>query len=90
MEILNKNRGVYVGKGSYVGPIAHLKGKTALLRTSLGKLLAQFDDTGATLSGRAASPKEEAGGCDFPDPDLLGYGWHEFPESDFEEVIQEG
>ena len=39
--------------GTYVGPIAHLRGKTALLRTAThGHVVAQFDDRTLTRSGK--------------------------------------
>lgn len=85
--------------GTYVGPIAHLKGKTALLRTAThGHVVAQFDDRTLTRSGKpmpkltvldyephARFPTEQQ--QDYPEPpaDALGFGWHAFPASDFEE-----
>lgn len=67
--------------GTYHGPIAHLKGKTALLRDAThGHVVAQFDDRTLTRSGK---PMTE----DAPEPpaDALGFGWHAFPASHFEE-----
>lgn len=65
--------------GIYVGPIEHLKGKTALLRPlERTHVLAQFDDTTATREPELLARR----------PNLiwalsLGYGWHEFPAADF-------
>jgi hypothetical protein len=36
-------------KGTYVGPIQYMKGKTALIRFTDDGVLAQFDDVGLTL-----------------------------------------
>lgn len=33
-------------KGTYIGPLSHLKGQTALLRYDDDQLMAQFDDPG--------------------------------------------
>ena len=65
--------------GTYVGALAHLKGKTALLHLSeRTQVLAQFDDMKATRDPELLASR----------PDLiwalsLGYGWHEFPAADF-------
>lgn len=58
-------------RGTYVGRLASLRGKTALLQPLMGEAgawLAKFDDRDA------AHP--ETG-------DLLGYRWHLFARSDF-------
>ena len=66
-------------QGIYIGPLAHLKGKTALLRLQEPtQVLAQFDDLKATREPELLASR----------PDLiwatsLGYGWHEFPATDF-------
>lgn len=54
----------------YVGPVSELRGKSALVvSATFGGVLAQFDDCSAI----------DANGS------LLGFGWHEFRTSDFEE-----
>jgi hypothetical protein len=54
----------------YVGPVSELRGKSALVvGATFGGVLAQFDDCSAI----------DANGS------LLGFGWHEFRTSDFEE-----
>lgn len=65
--------------GTYVGPLAHLKGKKALLiqRKPHG-VLAQFDDVTAIREPHLLEAN----------PGLiwalsLGYGWHPFAASDF-------
>lgn len=96
----------FVQKQVYVGPIAHLRGKSALLKPWNGGIRAQFDDTDLTRSGKPYRPKQELRfepharfptyqdvETEMPDPDLLGYGWHDFDVSDFEvrnfeEVVQ--
>lgn len=55
---------------TYVGPVRELRGKSALVvSATFGGVLAQFDD------------------CSIIDANgnLLGFGWHEFRTSDFEE-----
>ena len=65
--------------GLYVGPLTHLQGKAALLRPlERTQVLAQFDDTRATLEPALLDAE----------PNLiwamsLGYGWHEFPAAHF-------
>lgn len=85
---------------TYVGPIAHLVGKTALIRGE-NPILAQFDDMTATRSGRPI-PKQAVLGFepharfptvqleDYPEPphDALGFGWHEFSATDFKEEVK--
>lgn len=65
--------------GIYIGPLAHLKGKGALLRP-LGEkqVMAQFDDTKAVRDPAMleAHPEQILGLS-------LGFGWHEFDEADF-------
>lgn len=68
--------------GTYVGPIAHLRGKSALLQPCSALrdcVLAQFDDQDLTRSGKPLPQLPE------PPADALGFGWHAFPASDFEE-----
>ena len=70
--------------GTYVGPIAHLKGKTALLQplpTAPWCVRAQFDDRELTMSQKPVPPQEFPGFS----LDALGFGWHTFQASDFEE-----
>lgn len=82
--------------GTYVGPLAHLRGKKALLREAThGAVVAQFDDRKLTRSGgpiprtldyepHARFPTLQD--FDDPPPDALGFGWHAFPARDFEEI----
>jgi hypothetical protein len=81
--------------GKYVGPLAHLKGKMALVRVAThGKVVAQFDDRMLRQSGEPWPTKTQYLGTirfpwvtpDFskiPD-DALGYRWHVFNPEDFE------
>jgi hypothetical protein len=65
--------------GVYVGPLTHLKGKTALLQLlRTPQVLAQFDDTHAVLDPAllAARPKMLLALS-------LAFGWHPFAEADF-------
>lgn len=65
----------------YVGLLAHLKGKTALLRfpPEEGHVVAQFDDCSLTRSGQPIpSP------CDTLPVDALGFGWHVFRREEFD------
>lgn len=70
--------------GTYIGPIEHLKGKTALLRVATHDyVVAQFDDR--SLRRDTSEP------FDFDPPvvtalpaDALGFGWHAFPQRDFQ------
>lgn len=68
----------------YMGPLKHLKGKAALVRPSMiyGKVLAQFDDKAATLSGNRF-PLVDAKEMKEPPTDALGFNWHMFDEQDF-------
>ena len=63
----------------YIGPIEHLRGETALIRSTgeepAGVVLAQFDRRGLTHSGKPTA--------DGPLTKCLAYGWHSFPRSDF-------
>ena len=60
---------------TFIGPIAHLRGKTALVRDhSRVAVLAQFDDRDATLEGLSY----------LRNPTRLGFGWHAFPIGDFQ------
>lgn len=86
-------------RGTYVGHLEHLQGKTAILRDDFGPavILAQFDDVTVTLDGRPV-PLEEAmglephdrfptirkGNYEDPPPESLGYGWHLFHPWEFE------
>lgn len=60
---------VNMARGEYVGPIAHLKGERAILIVREEGLRAQFDDVSLT---RGTFPSVS-----------LGYGWHDFDDSDF-------
>lgn len=66
---------------TYIGPIAHLKGKTALIKTAGEDVLAQFDNMDLTKSGKPMSSDH-----DTPPTDALGFNWHKFPKTDFEET----
>jgi hypothetical protein len=58
--------------GTYIGPLKHLKGKTALVRRlHEGVIVVQFDDK----SLRRVSPTEG---------DHLAWGWHGFPVNEFQ------
>lgn len=75
--------------GTYIGHIEHLKGKTALLRVAThATVVAQFDDR----SLRRDTPEP----FDYDPPvvtalptDALGFGWHAFPQRDFEIVVHQ-
>ena len=84
----------------YKGVIAHLKGQGALLRDaeSPDRVLAQFDDRLLTRSGKpfptmrvldhephARYATEHQVHYPTPREDCLGFNWHEFDRSDFEE-----
>lgn len=71
----------------YCGPITHLQGKTALLNPHKdeSKVLAQFDDWTATLSGAPFASYGQPEQHEIPPDDLLGYGWHVFPADHFKE-----
>lgn len=62
----------------YIGPIEHLKGRGALLRTPPegGFVMAQFYSKWLTMKGLVSFGKP------VPD-DSLGIGWHVFRRSDF-------
>ena len=94
-----------MNKGTYIGPLTHLQGKTALLQCPEGgsKILAQFDDHKATLSGKLYEDAafedrlEYEPHARFPTSirvqvglteDFLGFGWHEFELKDFERIAQ--
>lgn len=78
---------------TYIGPRAHLRGKTALTRPYGSKVLAQFDDTTLTADGNPM-PQQLAyepharfptyQDCDNPPPTALGFGWHIFSAKDFQ------
>lgn len=86
-------------KGTYVGPIERLKGKTALLQFPnypSATVRAQFDDTSLTRSGKPALKTElyyepharfpserTVRRTEEPGPDDLGYGWHVFSADHF-------
>lgn len=60
----------------YVGPLAHLRGRTALVMSRKNGWAAQFDGVGlARKPGGVATP--------LLDTDL-GFGWHRFSLKDFE------
>jgi hypothetical protein len=68
--------------GTYIGPLEHLRGKSALLRKPPEEsyILAQFDECNLTRE-KAHEPPERFDG---PWPaDSLGFGWHVFPRSHF-------
>lgn len=71
----------------YCGPISHLQGKTALLNPHAddSKVLAQFDDYLATLSGVPFESYTQPMMDQTPPDELLGYGWHVFPADQFKE-----
>lgn len=82
----------------YVGPIKHLQGKRALVRTGGAIALAQFDDRLATRSGKpiplgcrlayephARFPVEVLEVTPDPPRDALGFGWHIFSAKDFKQ-----
>lgn len=62
---------------TYIGPIVHLKGCTAILRfpPEEGYVVAQFDDATLTLSGVPA---------DTVLSNSLGVGWTKFKREEFE------
>ena len=66
-------------RGTYIGPLQHLQGKTAMLREppEEGYVMAQFDDMLVTRSG---NPLPNF----LPNHDALGFGWHVFKRNDFE------
>lgn len=68
-------------QGTYIGPLGHLKGKTAMLRKmpEEGYVVAQFDDRTLTRSGEPVRTE-----FDNPPSDALGYGWHAFRASEFD------
>ena len=85
----------------YAGPLAHLKGATALIQeTADGRVLAQFDDKYLTRDGKpwekVLEYEPHARFPSFVDPDqppaeALGYGWHRFHADDFDaSEAQEG
>lgn len=88
-------------RGKYIGHIGHLQGQTALLQEAPdGQVLAQFDGYRLTLDGKPMPKRREIEyepharfptaievDEDTPPAGALGYGWHRFPASDFEEYI---
>ena len=70
----------FVRNMTYVGPIEHLTGKTALVKKthSPGNVLAQFDDQYASLTGEPVHHSEGQ-----PPTFALGYSWHSFAAADF-------
>lgn len=74
-------------RGTYIGSIEHLKGKTAQLHVaSHYSVVAQFDDR--TLRRDTTEP------FDYDPPvvtalpaDALGFGWHMFPQRDFAIIV---
>ena len=73
---------------TYVGPIAHLVGKTALgFKTESGWSV-QFDDPQAHRKGSGWPQVFYDGGLQDAPPvgvNALGYGWHDFNATDFTE-----
>ncbi len=71
-------------RGTYVGPIEHLKGKKALLQYRAAHpedLFAQFDDRSLSYEGPPIDWESDE------DPVLaqaLGFGWHAFPRNHFD------
>ncbi len=67
-----------MSNGTYVGPLAHLRGQRAMVETIHPNfILAQFDSLllgrRATFDPRRHSVKRN-----------LGYGWHRFRHADFD------
>lgn len=69
--------------GTYIGPIEHLKGKTALLQDGFGPtiILAQFDEVATTRDGL---PMPDFYFNQQPPPVALGFGWHQFHPWEFQ------
>lgn len=81
----------------YVGPLAHLRGKTALVmkkEPTDSVVFAQFDDVALTLSGAPVETEvldyepharfQTMQPLQAPPRDALGYRWHPFPAEHFE------
>ena len=63
----------------YIGPLAHLKGKRAMVRSAAsrrGYVLVQFNDAGLTRDGKATDNLN----------DQLNFSWHRFHYRDFKAV----
>ncbi len=62
-------------RGTYVGPIEHLRNHKALIRPSSkpGLILVQFDSCDLSIQGRCPNSLDAN----------LGYGWHEFLDKNF-------
>lgn len=70
--------------GTYIGPIEHLRGQTALLRIAThGYVVAQFNDRSARKGTPEPFDFESPTIVEIPD-DALGFGWHAFPEKHFQ------
>lgn len=70
-------------RATYVGPIAHLKGETALIRADG---LAQFDNVNLILD--PDHPLKNHPRFRPPPEIRLGFGWHQFPTHHWE-IINE-
>lgn len=70
---------------TYIGPLAHLKGKTAHLQLLLEPeyVMAQFIDVWLTRSGNPIPHRDNRPGGTLP-VDALGFGWHVFKRNEFE------
>lgn len=73
--------------GTYIGPLTHLRGWTALLRVLPNRQLvgAQFDDIRAVrdLAVLEAHPHQALSLS-------LGFGWHAFDKSEFQVDREQG
>lgn len=70
--------------GTYIGPLQHLQGKTALIRVATHEhVVAQFDDK--QLSKQPNVRYSFCANSDERDApyDALGFGWHAFPQEHF-------
>lgn len=69
---------------TYIGPLAHLRGRTAQIRLSPedGYVMAQFDDAWLTRSGNPIPHRDSRPGGTLP-VDALGFGWHVFKRNEF-------
>lgn len=77
-------------RGTYIGPIKHLCGKTALLRLlpEYEFVLAQFDDRSLRLSTAEPFDFEPPHVIALPN-DALGFGWYRFYAIAFRICIRE-
>lgn len=69
-------------EGRYVGPLAHLKGKEALLQPEqpLGPAH-KLDDSPRYVHAQFSDYDARRDGVD------LSHGWHRFKETDFERIV---